>query len=309
MEEKEKERKLQKEKEKKEKEANQFKSLFKDKNKSHPSYIPDSFLYKSKTYKIKQNNNNSVSVHNHSNIITNINNIDDPVLPKLAKFSFNNNNNNKKQNLQKYRITSAYEYFSQKNHLSSSFRPQSELQSKEKFFPIQNQKNYSIEHKNKNNLPEYFEYYSYIVRPENCGYLICKCFEHRKNWIKLTDMNSSYFNFKWQQNNKNIDFISLSKINGYKQIVNHFENHSVLTNKSNLFVSLLKYAEVRDINIFKYLPFTALFEYNNDKFFEKIEKFEYLFNNIEKYVVDLKDINDHKYKNNKMRLYNEFLHF
>ena len=24
--------------------------------------------------------------------------------------------------------------------------------------------------------------YTYIVRPENCGYLIKNCFKHRKNW-------------------------------------------------------------------------------------------------------------------------------
>ena len=39
--------------------------------------------------------------------------------------------------------------------------------------------------------------YKYIIRPENCGYLIKKCFNHRINWVELLDINQNDFNFKW----------------------------------------------------------------------------------------------------------------
>ena len=152
--------------------------------------------------------------------------------------------------------------------------------------------------------------YKYIVRPENCGYLIINCFKHRKNWIEIkNDYENQNFHFKWQQNIKNIYYNTLSKICGYKQMVNHFEFHNVLTNKANLFYNMMKYAELLDENVFKYIPFTILFEYNNDNFFKQIEKFQHLFNNIQSYIVDYNDINNIKYKHKKGRLYSVFFPF
>ena len=113
--------------------------------------------------------------------------------------------------------------------------------------------------------------YKFIVRPENCGYLIVKCFKHRKNWIEIkNNYDNQNFHFKWQQNNKNIFFNTLSQNCGHKQMVNHFEFHNVLTNKANLFYNMMTYAEIMDENVFKYIPFTILFEFHNDNFFKKI---------------------------------------
>jgi len=152
--------------------------------------------------------------------------------------------------------------------------------------------------------------YRFIVRPENCGYLIINCFKHRKNWIEIkNDYDNQNFHFKWQQNIKNIFFHTLSKDCGHKQMVNHFEFHNLLTNKANLFYNMMKYAEILDENIFKYIPFTILFEYNNENYFKKLEKFQYLFNNIQDFVVKYNEIDDIKHKHMKGKLYNSFFPF
>ena len=163
----------------------------------------------------------------------------------------------------------------------------------------------SVKNNNKNNIKN--AKYKFVVRPENCGYLIINCFKHRINWQEIkNDYDNQNFNFKWQQNIKNIYYNTLSKACGYKQMVNHFEFHNLLTNKANLFYNMMKFAELLDENVFKYIPFTILFEYNNDNYFKKIEKFQHLFNNIQDYIVKYEDINQIKYKHIKGRLYSSF---
>ena len=159
-----------------------------------------------------------------------------------------------------------------------------------------------------NNLPNtknfsYYKRYKYIIRPENCGYLIKNCFKHRINWSELPDLHQKDFNFKWQQNTKNLNFSTLSKIGHFKQMVNHYEYHSVITNKANLFINLMKHAEIMEENVFKYIPFTLLFEYGSDNFFLMMDNFEKVFNSIDKYLVPFNDMDLSRYKFFKSRIY------
>ena len=149
-------------------------------------------------------------------------------------------------------------------------------------------------------------FYYYIIRPENCGYLVKNCFKHRKNWKEIENLESKKFNFKWQQNNHGINFNLLSINPNLKQLVNHFEYKNVISNKANLFLNMMEFAEMQDINIFKYLPFTVLFDYNKVNFCNKIIKFEHLFKNITNYIVPMYEINERKYKKNKERIYGFF---
>ena len=149
-------------------------------------------------------------------------------------------------------------------------------------------------------------FYYYIIRPENCGYLVKKCFKHRKNWKEIENLESKKFNFKWQQNNYGINFNLLSINPDLKQLVNHFEYKNVISNKANLFLNMMEFAEMQEINIFKYVPFTVLFDYNKVNFFNKIIKFEHLFKNITEYIVPTYEINERKYKKNKERIYGSF---
>ena len=159
--------------------------------------------------------------------------------------------------------------------------------------------------KDKNEIRKYY----YIIRPENCGYLVKKCFKHRKNWKELENLDNKNYNFKWQQNNHGINFNKLSINPNLKQMVNHFEYKNTISNKAFLFLNMIEYAEILDINIFKYIPFTVLFDYNKGNFFNKITKFEYLFKNINDYIVPTYEINERKYKKDKERLYSSFFPF
>ena len=152
-------------------------------------------------------------------------------------------------------------------------------------------------------------FYTYVVRPENCGYLIKNCFKHRKNWKEIENLDYKYYNFRWQQNNRGIDYNNLSLLGKKKQMVNHFEFLGVIANKANLFINMMQYAESKDQNVFKYVPFTVLFDYNKVNFFNKLIRFEYLFKNIEDYIVSYYEIDERKYKKDKDRIYGMFFPF
>lgn len=151
--------------------------------------------------------------------------------------------------------------------------------------------------------------YTYVVRPENCGYLIKNCFKHRKNWKEIEDLSYDLYNFKWQQNTKGINYNNLSLHGKRKIMVNHFEFLSVISNKANLFINMMQYAESKEQNVFRYLPFTVLFDYNKVNFFNRLIRFEYLFKNIDDYIVSYYEMDERNYKRDKERLYGLFFPF
>jgi len=84
----------------------------------------------------------------------------------------------------------------------------------------------------------------YVILPGNSSYLVKNCMNHRINWKECSSNVTTLYNFKWQQNNIGIDFASLSKMSTIKQIVNHFEFHSSISNKCNLLINMMRYCEV-----------------------------------------------------------------
>ena len=154
--------------------------------------------------------------------------------------------------------------------------------------------------------------YIYLILPGNASYLIKNCMCHRINWREPFSMTTSLYNFKWQQLSLGIDYNSLGKIANIKQIVNHFENHFALTNKANMFINLMEYCEKRKISIFKYVPFTIIFQlrdktnYTNNSEIVKsetkrMEELKNFIKNYQNYIVNYNDIGkfyeDEKYKN------------
>ena len=278
--------------------------LYKHKNDKSIKLPNNIHIYKSKEkLKTVKNNNHSLDYSTSLNKSQSINNLKTifPIIDKkncIQKNNLTNNINDKNKNIKsikfKFPITDRNffnNYLSNINNIKT-VKNSNIFINKEKENNVKNNK------------------YKYIVRPENCGYLIINCFKHRKNWQLIkNDYEYENFHFKWQQNIKNIYYNTLSKTCGHKQMVNHFEFHNLLTNKANLFYNMMKYAELLDENVFKYIPFTILFEYNNDNFFKKIEKFQHLFNNIQNYLVNYDDINHIKYKHLKERLYSSFFPF
>ena len=264
------------------------------------SFFPNSNLYFNSLEKNAKNSNSN----RHQEIFPKLMSLK---RLKSAKKMYNQNNNNKKDNINY--ISNNYIF---KN--SFEFRNIDKANNKTNNFNSTYNKSIKNNSNNNNNLLSFikginnsnqssYKKYTYIIRPENCGYLVKKCFKHRINWVELTDLKQTDFNFKWQQNTKNLNFSTLSKIGHFSQMVNHYEYHSVITNKANLFLNLMKHAEWEEENVFKYIPFTVLFEYGSDNFFLMIEKFESLFNNIDKYIVPFNEMDSSKYKYNKERLY------
>ena len=126
----------------------------------------------------------------------------------------------------------------------------------------------------------------YVLKPGNGSSLVKNSLKHRINW-KEAQMNvTSLFNFKWQTSTFCIDYKNLSAVESIPQIVNHFECHSVISNKSNMFLNLFEYCESNNINIWKYVPFTVFINPDNDN--EKC--FDNLYDNIKNYIVNYNDM-------------------
>ena len=118
----------------------------------------------------------------------------------------------------------------------------------------------------------------YAIVPGNASYLIKNCMLHRTNWKESYSYVTNLFNFKWVQSSQGLNYLSLGKFASFKQIVNHFENHSCISNKGNLFINMMNYCEQRKISVFKYIPLTMIFnlkmleDIKNEKTEKKLEK-------------------------------------
>ena len=143
----------------------------------------------------------------------------------------------------------------------------------------------------------------YVLKPGNGATLVKNSLRHRINW-KEAQMNvTSLFNFKWQPSTLCIDYKNLSSVESIPQIVNHFEYHNTISNKSNMFLNLFEYCENNNINIWKYVPFTVFISPDNEN--EKC--FDNLYDNINKYIINYNDINKNlKIKENEEKYSNIF---
>ena len=165
-------------------------------------------------------------------------------------------------------------------------------------------KNRTLKNKNedKNALKKKNNLYQYLILKGNASYLIKNCMSHRVNWAPTENPleNLNNFNFKWKELSYGIDYNNLNRNPGMKQIVNHYENHYVISNKANMFINLMKYCEQRKISIFKYVPFTIVFKIKDrrkikntekqQRWTEKLEKLKHFIQNIDKNIKNYSDI-------------------
>jgi len=160
--------------------------------------------------------------------------------------------------------------------------------------------------------------YIYLILPGNASYLIKNCMCHRTNWKEPFSSVTSLYNFKWQQISFGIDYNSLGNIINTKQLVNHFENHFALTNKANMFLNLMEYCEKRNISVFKYVPFTIIFQFKDKTNFEnnkeikkneekQISLLKNFINNYNNFIMNYENIGkyyqDEKYQKIQMKKY------
>ena len=154
----------------------------------------------------------------------------------------------------------------------------------------------------------------YLILPGNASYLVKNCMCHRTNWKEqLRYIN--YYNFKWQQLSYGINYTNLGKFGAMKQMVNHFENHYAISNKANMFINLMNYCEQRKMSVFKYVPFTIIFDLNfcekeknkeKQKYHQKqLEKLKNFIEETQKYVVNYENIgnyfNDKRFQEEKKK--------
>ena len=151
--------------------------------------------------------------------------------------------------------------------------------------------------------PDYYnsDFYYYIVFPNNCGWLIKKCLAHRLKWKECHSNFTNFFNFKWKDVVSKRDFYELGNKSTRTQVINHFEYHSCLSNKFNMFYNLSKFCEMNNNDVFKYVPFTICFDcLNFDEFNIYKDNFKEIFENINNYIFNNNSINSQIYNRKKI---------
>lgn len=110
-------------------------------------------------------------------------------------------------------------------------------------------------------------YLKFVVLPGNNSRLIREAMLRRAEKWQETTPTDPFYHFKWQPVSYGIkfDLISTQIVQGMhpctKQLVNHFEFHGHLTEKSKLFKCLTEYATKKlKENVFDYLPLTFFVE-------------------------------------------------
>ena len=134
----------------------------------------------------------------------------------------------------------------------------------------------------------------YLILPGNNSKLVEKCLLTRPNWEKISDSNNlCSCNLIWTELSHDINF-SLHSETSLSQIINHFECHSEISNKKNLFINLLRYCEYNNINLFSFYPLTIIFNFKQEYYNEQVEGFKQLYYELPDLIEDKNKENDNK---------------
>lgn len=110
--------------------------------------------------------------------------------------------------------------------------------------------------------------------------------ELRKDRWQETSSSDKLANFRWQQLSRGIAFDQVNSC-GTRQLVNHIQNHALITTKHQLFSTLVQYCETKRLDVFQYLPLTFPLQMDNDLCLNELEKFIQYFNAIKKAPEDV----------------------
>ena len=134
----------------------------------------------------------------------------------------------------------------------------------------------------------------HIYKKWNNSKLVEKCLLTRPNWEKISDSNNlCSCNLIWTELSHDINF-SLHSETSLSQIINHFECHSEISNKKNLFINLLRYCEYNNINLFSFYPLTIIFNFKQEFYSEQVEGFKQLYYELPDLIEDKNKENDNK---------------
>ena len=170
------------------------------------------------------------------------------------------------------------------------------FKTKRNYFDILKEKKISLLEKSYNKI-NYLFIREYYILPGNNSNLIEKVLNTRKNWKKITNKELYKFsNLIWSpishqinlnnnkiNNNNNNSDRTISNI----QFHNHIEKQNEISNKMNLFLNLLYYCEMNNINIFSFFPLTIILNLKDDIFFNyNFNNFKTFFKNIDNYIIN-----------------------
>lgn len=82
----------------------------------------------------------------------------------------------------------------------------------------------------------------------------------RVNWKEVPD-NFNIIHFRWSPFSNGIRFKNL--VSNQKRLVNHFEFHNELTNKSDMLRNLVEYCEENQTNAFDLTPATFFINFTS----------------------------------------------
>ena len=131
------------------------------------------------------------------------------------------------------------------------------------------------------NKEEQTQLYKYIILSGNNSDVVKRVMEARPSWVQIKSSQTLY-HFKWSPVSRQIKFDFLCK-HGQKNLVNHFENHSLITTKDQLYHNMQKLSENLHQDVFDYLPLTFVIDLGTSMCGMEYDKFHYFFNVIEKY--------------------------
>ena len=100
--------------------------------------------------------------------------------------------------------------------------------------------------------------------------------------------NNNVINFMWSHCSSkiNFDYFIRDKPGSPKKMTNHFEFHTEISNKLNLFINMMIFCEKFNHDLFSMLPMTFPIKYESKFYLRKMNSFMNIFNNIEKYISD-----------------------
>ena len=277
-----------------------------NKNMSKNNYYSPNFNKYNNLVTIRIQNLNSISYPYNLNSLNNL-----PLYEKdflnITKINYMTTCNEKnKDNLTKNNINNIY--YNTENNKMDSFKKEKHIRT----IPMREKlKMFSFTKSNKNqNIlydkppPNFYDknYFYYNIYPENCGWLIKECFKHRIKWKECHSLNTNLYNFKWKEFALKNEFLDYNNNNDIEQMINHYEYNSCITNKYNLFLNFTEYCENKNIEVFKYIPFTIILDDSNCiEYSEYISNFKLLFTNINNYIFDNKSIKNQTFDRRKIK--------
>jgi len=111
--------------------------------------------------------------------------------------------------------------------------------------------------------------------------VVKRVLDARPSWVQIKSSQTLY-NFKWAPSSRQIKFDFLGK-HGQKNLVNHFENHALITTKDKLIDSMSKLCEYMHQDVFNSIPITFVIDLGTSQCQSEFEKFVYYFNMIDKF--------------------------